>query len=82
MDRKEQYLEKQGFIKEYYNDESGYWVVKKFKLGEFNGRFYYDGRFCQMELECFIGGNYKSPLFETIWNGSWRQFKEKIKKYG
>ena len=66
--KKEEFLKENGFKKIEFRDKSSYWWEKKFKLGEFNAKFYYDGKFCTMDIR-------------VIWSGNWKGFKQKIKKY-
>ena len=40
--KKEEFLKENGFKKIEFRDKSSYWWEKKFKLGEFNVKFYYD----------------------------------------
>jgi len=88
MDKKEKNREslliKKGFKKKWLDDKSGYWFVKKFKLGEFKGYFYYDDSrpYCLMEIDCIVDIYKNRILSEVIWSGSWKQFLNKIKVYG
>ena len=81
---RESLLIKKGFKKKWFTDKSGYWFVKKFKLGEFKGYFYYDDSspYCLMEIDCIVDIYKNRILREVIWSGSWKQFLNKIKVYG
>lgn len=81
---RESFLIKKGFKKKWLDDKSGYWFVKKFKLGEFKGYFYYDDSkpYCFMEIDCIVDIYKNRILSEVIWSGSWKQFLNKIKVYG
>ena len=81
---KEKYLKEKGFKKKWNGDKSGFWMIKKFKLQEFDFYFYYDGNFCLIEIEVLtsIGSKYPTKTFEAIWEGNWNQFISKINKYG
>lgn len=77
--KREEYLKKKGFKREYFRDKSGYWLIKKFKLEEFNCYFYYDGKFSTIEIDVILDNNEKST--ESIWKGDWKQFINKINKH-
>lgn len=81
--KKEEFLKENGFKKIEFRDKSSYWWEKKFKLGEFNAKFYYDGEFCTMDIRVIQEpiGIRDLGLYETIWSGNWKGFKQKIKKY-
>jgi glucan biosynthesis protein len=82
-ENKEEFLKENGFKKIEFRDKSSYWWEKKFKLGEFNAKFYYDGKFCTIDIRVIVEpvGIRELGLYESIWSGDWRGFKQKIKKY-
>jgi hypothetical protein len=76
------FLKEYGFRKIWYQDKSGFWLEKNFKINNFKAKFYYDGRFHHIEIETL---NHKhndiyEKQYEIIWKGSWNQFINKITK--
>ena len=81
--KKEEFLLEHKFKKVWNTDKSGSWWEKKFKLGEFDAMFYYDGMFCTMDIKIIVEpvGLRDVRLYETIWSGDWKTFKKKVIKY-
>lgn len=82
MEHREKWLKNNGFKKVWFEDKSGYWWIKKVKIGEFNGEFYYDERFCLIYINTLdYCWNKWLKSDEVIWQGSWKAFKKKVLKY-
>lgn len=76
-------LKKLGFKKKQFEDKSGIWWEKRFKLGEYKAKFYCDYRFNLIEIETlqhFSNQLYKKS-YDAIWAGNWKQFIKKVNKY-
>ena len=80
MERKEKWLKENGFKKRWIDDKSGYWFEKHFKLGEFKCRFNSDDKFNFIEIKT-LSELFTKGRWDSIWEGSWTQFKKKVKKY-
>lgn len=74
--KNEKELKNLGFKKVWLDDKSGYWFEKKFKILEFKGRFYYDGKFSTIDVV-----NNLDTYEITIWSGTYKKLIEKVKKY-
>ena len=74
-------LKKLGFKKKCFQDRSGCWHIKNFKLNTFKTRFYWDGAFGTIDVKCY-NETFSKTKWESIWiTKDFSKFVKKVKKY-